>query len=186
MSEPYARFYYAKFIVEFPHIYADDVAFAAWMRMLATAEAMWPVRPEVPRSVRTKTLAKLVAVDLIETDGLTYSVRGLDAERLRRSDAARNAAASRWHSGRHSEGNADVMPSTRTRRDETNLPPPPTSGGRRKDGTNPRAIGSSPRQSGQAPRDLGESPRQVQRAEKRDMTPIHVILARAAANGGDA
>lgn len=114
----YARFYYVQFIAEYPHIYADDAAFATWLRLLAAAEAMWPARPELPRSVRTRTLAKLIASELVETDGVTYSVRGLDAERGRRSDAARNAAALRWHKNgnavRNANGNADPMPSTST------------------------------------------------------------------------
>ena len=111
----YARFYYAEFIRDYPHIYADDAAFAAWVRLLATAEAMWPAHPELPRSVKTRTLAKLSACGLIDTDGMTYSVKGMDAERTRRRDAARNAAAHRWHSEGsthgNANGNAESMPS---------------------------------------------------------------------------
>lgn len=62
-------------------------------------------------------------------------------------------------------------------------PPPPAKRGRRKNRTNPRSEGTAPRQNGHAPRDLGESPRQTLRAEKRDPTPIHVILARSNAVG---
>jgi hypothetical protein len=100
---PYARFYYAEFIRDYPHIYEDDAAFAAWLRMLTAAESMWPARPELPRTVRTRVLAKLTAAGLIQTNGRTYSVKGMDAERNARSNAARTAARSRW-------GNADVMP----------------------------------------------------------------------------
>jgi hypothetical protein len=103
----YARFYYAEFIRDYPHIYADDSAFASWVRLLATAEAMWPAPAELPRSVRTRTLAKLTSCGLVMTDGLTYRIKGMDAERNARSDAARNAAAVRWHA----KGNAETMPS---------------------------------------------------------------------------
>lgn len=111
----YARFYFPEFIRDYPHVYANDAAFAAWMRLFVTAEAMWPARPELPRSVRTKTLAILTSCGLVDTDGMTYSVKGMDAERTRRQDAARSAAAKRWHSNGNANAYADAMP----RRDET-------------------------------------------------------------------
>ena len=178
----YARFYYPEFVRDYQDVYTDDAAFATWLRLLVTAEQMWPMTPELPRSVRPRGLRVLVERGLVTTDGVTFHVKGLDAERTRRSASARNAAAVRWQSDRNADGNAESMPSTRTRTSTKEIPPPPTSGGRRKDGTNPRAQGTAPRQNGHAPRDLGESPRQVKRAEKRDPTPLHVILARAAEN----
>lgn len=111
----YARFYFPEFIRDYPHIYADDAAFAAWMRLFVTAEAMWPAYPELPRSVRQRVLAKLTSCGLITTDGRTYQVKGMDAERTKRRDSARNAAAMRWQSARTAEGHASAMP----RRDET-------------------------------------------------------------------
>jgi hypothetical protein len=111
----YARFYYPEFIRDYPHVYADDAALSAWLRLFVTAEAMWPARAELPRSVKTRTLAKLTAYGLIETDGRTYSVKGMDAERSRRRDNARTAAAKRWHSDRNADAHADAMP----KRDET-------------------------------------------------------------------
>lgn len=178
----YARFYYPEFVRDYAHIYDDDAAFALWMRLLVTAEQMWPMPAELPRSVRPKALALLTSCGLVKVDGTRFAIKGLDAERTRRSDSARNAAAVRWESGRNAGRNAEALPSTRTSIDETNTPPPPTSGGRRNDGTNPRAQGTAPRQNGHAPRDLGASPRQVTKAEKRDPTPVHVILARASEN----
>lgn len=64
-------------------------------------------------------------------------------------------------------------------------PPPPAERGRREEGTNPRAQGTAPRQTGTSPRDLDESPRQVARREKRDPTPIHVILSRVQTAGSE-
>lgn len=65
------------------------------------------------------------------------------------------------------------------------IPPPPTSGGRRKDRTNPRANGTAPRDDGSNPRANGASPRQARAAEKRAGMPSSVaeILRRAASEG---
>ena len=65
------------------------------------------------------------------------------------------------------------------------FPPPPAERGRRKDKTNPRAVGTAPRQNGHAPRQTGTSTRQQRDAEKRGGVPTSVasILARAAAEG---
>lgn len=189
MSKPdrkFARFYYDDFIREFPEVYADDAAFAAWMRLLVRAEKDWPTTPELPRSVRPKALARLVDSGLVGLcAGHCYRIRGFDAERSRRQGIARNAAAERWQSERNANASADAMPSTSTstRRDES--PPPPAKRGRRKDGENPRADGSAPRQTGTSPRQNGTSPRQERDAEKRSGMPVNVaeILRRAAAEG---
>jgi hypothetical protein len=53
------------------------------------------------------------------------------------------------------------------------IPPPPTSGGKRSDETNPRARGTDPRRTGENPRANGTSPRQQREAEKRGpLAPI--------------
>lgn len=147
VERKYARFYYDEFIAEFPAIYADDAAFAAWMRLLTLAEKVWPSRPELPRSTRPSPLRKLVDAGLIRIEGVTYRVRGLDAERLRRSGQAKAAADARWtaagnadsNAASNADSNAETMPSTRK---STSTPPSPPHrvGGRRKDGTNPRAV----------------------------------------------
>src|SRR5687768_221125 len=93
----YVRVYY-DLIREFPEVYADDGALSAWLRLLMVADAMWPVVPELPRSVRPRSLRLLVDAGLVAVQGHSYSIRGHDSERSRRQDAARNAAASRWHS----------------------------------------------------------------------------------------
>lgn len=58
------------------------------------------------------------------------------------------------------------------------ISPPPPSGAKRSNGTNPRALGTNPRA-------LGTSPRQERERIKRDPTPIHEILRRAAAAGSE-
>lgn len=181
----YARFYYPEFIRDYPTVYADDAAFAAWMRLLVVAEQMWPMDGELPRSLRPRPLRTLVEAGLVTVTGSTFAIKGHAAERSRRSDSGRNAAAVRWDSGRNANASADAMPSTSTSKSKADSPPPPTSGGKRSNGTNPRSAGMSPRQNGHAPRDLQESPRQVTKAAKRDMTPVHVILARSNANRED-
>jgi hypothetical protein len=107
----YARFYYPEFVHDYPDVYADDAAFATWMRLLVTAEQMCPMDPEIPRSTRSKPLSKLVDRGLVATDGRTYAIKGHAAERDRRSQTGRNAAAVRWES----ERNANALPSTSTR-----------------------------------------------------------------------
>jgi len=178
----YARFYYPEFIRDYPLVYADDAAFASWMRLLVIAEQMWPMPSELPRSVKPKALAVLIDAGLVRVVGVTFTLKGHDAERQRRSDTGRNASAVRWDS----ERSANAMPSNSSSKAVDEIPPPPTSGGRRKDRTNARATGASPRQNGHAPRDEGASPRQQRQAEKRGgLDSLQSILNKAAAVGHD-
>lgn len=182
----YARFYFPEFIRDYPAVYRDDAALATWLRLLVVAEQMWPMVAEIPRSVRPRPLSVLTDAGLVATDGTSFAIKGHDAERTRRRDSGRIGASVRWENDGNANAGANAMPSTSTSTSTREIPPPPTRGGRRKDATNARANGSSPRQTGTAPRNLDESPRQIRRADKRDPTPIHVILARAAANRADA
>lgn len=144
MSEPYSRLYH-RFAREFPAIYADDRCLATWVRLLLLADASWPMRPPLPRSVRAKPLAVLVTAGLVVLDGDTYAVLGLDAERTRRGDAARVGAAKRWHS----DGNANASATAMPRRDETRQnedPPTPAKRGLRANGTNPRKLAAAGRE----------------------------------------
>jgi hypothetical protein len=182
-ERPYARVYFDDLQRDYPDIYADDAALAAWLRLLVIAEKMWPSVPEVPRSIRPRALYSLVDAGLVERmPPHCYRIKGLDAERTRRQESARNAAGVRWQSDRNAAGNAEPMPSTRRDENETKIPPPPTRGGRRKDGTNPRQTGTEPRSNGTNPRAIGTSTRQVRKAEKRGGFPasIHDILQAAA------
>lgn len=166
----YARFYYPEFIRDYPAVYADDAAFATWMRLLVIGEQMWPMPVELPRSVRPRALRLLIEAGLVATDGTNFALKGLDAERSRRRDTARNAAAQRWDSGR----NADAVPSTSTSTSTNDSPPPQV--GRRKNGTNPRAQGTNPRAS-------GTSIRQEREGRKRQPVSLHDILKAANAGG---
>lgn len=104
MSRTYARFYYQEFQRDYPTIYANDAAFATFMRLLSLAEAVWPATPGLPRSATPKGLDPLVSVGLVCIVGTTFTLKGFVAERTRRGSAARHAAAVRWHSS----GNADA------------------------------------------------------------------------------
>lgn len=138
-TEPYSRLYH-KLAREYPTIYADDAAFAAFGRLLMVADAAWPMRPPLPRAVRPRALRMLVEAGLVIPDGVAYTIRGLDAERARRRDAGRTGAAVRWDSERIADGNANAMPNrveNETRRED---PPTPLRRGRRANGTNERAL----------------------------------------------
>ena len=63
--------------------------------------------------------------------------------------------------------------------DSIDTPPPPTSGGRRKTKTNPRANGEAPRQRAANPRANGTSTRQVRADQKRGHTKLAEVLQKA-------
>ena len=110
-DRPYSRIYHE--IVDdpdFERVYGNRTALGAWLQMLLTADAMYPASAPMPP--RDPTVRLLIASGLvIEKPGNRYSIKGLRAERERRSAIGRNAADKRWQS----ERNANAMP----RRDET-------------------------------------------------------------------
>lgn len=189
MTDAYSRLYH-RFSQEFPEVWSDDRALATWTRLLMLADASWPMHPPLPRSVKPRVLG--VLSELVLVTGETYTIRGLDAERNRRRDAARTGAAKRWQSDGNANAYANAYATAMPRRerdekskDEKETPPPPAERGRRADGTNPRASGTDPRSTGANPRANGSSVRQVRVAQKRGPTALHSILTRAAAAGSD-
>jgi hypothetical protein len=109
---PYSRVYWQ--IVDDPKfvtVYDDDHALALWLRLLLAADQAHPASATLPTGSRKSTVALLVDARLITVTGSRFRIVGLDAERGKRTDTARNASASRWHSN----GSASGMP----RRDET-------------------------------------------------------------------
>lgn len=97
----FVRVYYDDLIRDYGDVWYDDTALAAYIRLLSTADPMWPTPPELPRSVKAKALALLKGRGLVVAMPRDrFGIKGLDAERTKRANAARNAAASRW-------GNAD-------------------------------------------------------------------------------
>ena len=74
---------------KFAGIYDDDHHFSTWVRLLMAADAIWPASCPIPFGTRKASLTALVdagIVDLMPDD--FYRIRGLDAERGRRSAAA--------------------------------------------------------------------------------------------------
>lgn len=106
MSGPYCRVYWSiRHDERFRGVYADDAALASWLRLLISAEGVYPAPADVPAWLKPDVLALLIERGLIElVDDLHYRVHGLEAERERRSAAARTGAAARWS---QSERNAD-------------------------------------------------------------------------------
>lgn len=176
----FARFYYDDFLREYPEVYRDDAAFAAWMRLLVASEQAWPIPPEMPRSAKPAAVRTLTSAGLVASGpDHTFAIRGHDKERSRRHGIAVAAANARANGVANAEQTLDQtgVPSRvgdETRRDS----PPPDKPGRRKDGTNPRALGTNPRAN-------GTSPRQERQARNRAGVPdsVAAILARAAKAG---
>jgi hypothetical protein len=118
MSErvPYSRVYWS--VADDPKfvgVYDDDSALALWLRLLMSADALWPAPAPLPRSARPKPLAKLVDAGIIDLlPGDRYRVHGLEAERQRRASAAkRDPNGTQTGPKREARGSLDE-----TRRDE--------------------------------------------------------------------
>ena len=108
-KRPFVRVYYEDLSRDYPTVYDDDDALAAWLRLLVIVDKMWPIRPELPRSVRPRALALLTESKLVTlVPPHHYRIRGYEAERLSRQEKARNAAAKRWQSDSNAPGNADA------------------------------------------------------------------------------
>jgi hypothetical protein len=116
----YVRVYYNDLIRDYPDVWADNDQLATWLRLLATADPMWPTPPELPRSVKPRVLGRLVDSSLVVTTAdHRYRMKGLDAERDMRAQSARNAAAKRWHSEGIQTSDAGAMPKRERIRAET-------------------------------------------------------------------
>jgi hypothetical protein len=105
--EPYVRVYYSILEDErFATIYLNDHHLAWWLRLLLTADAMYPAPAPIPRRVNPRSLTALVDCGLVElVSGDCYRIHGLQAERERRSYQGIAGASARW-GGR----NANALP----------------------------------------------------------------------------
>jgi len=172
-QRPFVRVYHD---LEREHeaVWADDAALAAYVRLLALTDKVWPSLAELPRSVRPRPLAKLTSAGVIRIlPGFRYEIAGYAEERQARSASATVAARGRWAKVRNAEGdaprtaprNAKAMPTpvqsspdqAKKKNDTTSPPPPPEAGGTRANGGNPRARGANPRAAGSAPRQMREA-----------------------------
>ena len=91
----YARLYHE--VITDPRFTAmPDATLGRYARMLLLADLMWPVPPELTRSnPSTRYLIGAGLVVPVE-GGRRYTIRGLDAMRERRAEAARRANRVRW------------------------------------------------------------------------------------------
>jgi len=106
-DEAYSRVYH-RIQDEYPDVFDDAQALGTWLRLLILAEGMWPSHAILPRKVHAKSLATLTEhglVTLLAHD--RYEVKGLEAERERRSSRGKAGASARWT---HSERNANALP----------------------------------------------------------------------------
>ena len=110
---PYSRVYHSLIDdPDFDGVYESDRLFAMWTRLLMAADAFWPNSAPLPH--KSPALSSLIEKGIvIPLRGNRYTIKGLSAERERRSSSARNAAAVRWQNAR----SAQAMP----RRDETRI-----------------------------------------------------------------
>jgi hypothetical protein len=106
----FARIYYQEFRRDYPDVYADYAAWAAWTRMLVASEEVWPAMPEVPRSVKPKALRMLVDRGLVTVTGSTVVLKGWVAERTQRAESGRTGAAKRWDSDGNANAHANAGP----------------------------------------------------------------------------
>lgn len=130
MSEraPYSRIYHS--IVDdpkFANIYDDDRRLATWLRLLIVAEQAHPASAYIPEGTNRGALTALVDCGLIDIGtGRRFRIHGLDAERGRRSEAARvgGLASGRSRSGEQSlNGRGTESNLAKTSIDETRRAP---------------------------------------------------------------
>lgn len=112
----YVLVYHEDLIANFPQVWDDDKALATWLRLLALADKLWPSPAEMPRGVSATAVKVLTGCGLVEhLPRHRFRIRGLDSQRQRRVDAAKNAAAGRWgnadsNTGSNADGNAPASP----------------------------------------------------------------------------
>lgn len=104
---------------EHPDVFYSDALFATYVRLRMIADASWPASADLPVNARKSSIKTLADKGLIVVTGYSFRVPDLDDDRAVRSDAASNAARSRWgNADRIADGNALVMP-TRAEADQS-------------------------------------------------------------------
>lgn len=148
MSErAYCRVYYSiKDDPKFDGIRDDDHHLATWLRLLMTADAIWPASPDLPASARKASVKALVVAELVDLlPGGRFRIHGLDAERGSRRDNARAAAAHRPLSER--SANAQQTLTSRARSEPSRAETEPS----RAEQTAPDSIDAFHRRTGDVP-----------------------------------
>lgn len=98
VKRPYSRVYWeALDDPKFEHVWDDDHALSAWLRLLVSADMAWPASATLYDGVRRASLRKLCDVGLVDMQtGGRYRIHGLDKERQERSDVARESVSTRY------------------------------------------------------------------------------------------
>ena len=97
-GRPFARVYYRDLKQDYPQVYFDPTALAAYVRLLVEAEVAYPSDPILPKAVRRADLELLTNCGLvIRLNGHEqYQVKGYRVEREQRSEHAKKGADGRW------------------------------------------------------------------------------------------
>lgn len=116
MTDKHVRVYYSiRDDEKFDEVYPDDAKLACWLRLLLDADAAYPAPASLPRSVKARPLAALVAAGLVDLlPGDMFRLHGMEAERNRRAEAGRAGGLA---SGA-SRGRSTPVPDTVERRPE--------------------------------------------------------------------
>lgn len=95
---------------EYPELWDNPALLGRYVRLLAEAESWWPTKPRLKG--RRELIQPLISLGLCTLDAQDrYSIRGLDAERTRRSERGRHAASMRYAYAEHAGSTATSMPS---------------------------------------------------------------------------
>lgn len=106
MSEHYIRVYSS--VIDdpkFADVYPNEAAIGTWLKLLLTADAVWPASCDLPRWVRPGPLRLLVDAGIVDLlPAHRFRIHGLDAERTRRaaSAAVGGRASARSRGAEHS------------------------------------------------------------------------------------
>jgi hypothetical protein len=102
---PYSRVYWSVMDdAKFDGIREDVRHLGAWCLLLIVADMAHPAPAFVPASVPKASFRALTECGLIDVlSGGRFRVHGLESERAKRSETARNASASRWHTERNAK-----------------------------------------------------------------------------------
>ena len=120
MSErPFARVYYVDLQRDYPSVWDDDEALATWLRLLAHADALWPISPYIPHGTNPTGLTRLRRKGLVSLRNGRYNVKGYEVERGARSDHAKVAASTRWAQPEQSSEQSSEQSTSNATRDGT-------------------------------------------------------------------
>ncbi len=105
MADAYSRLYH-RLMTEYPSVWHSDAQVGLFVKLLITAEKFYP--DPAPLPAKTRTYHQLVDVGLVQEVGVgRYTIKGLEAERERRSATGRKGAAVRWQSERNANALLD-------------------------------------------------------------------------------